>query len=277
MDINMDFVLLGFNTAILLAVLFALFKFKSIIASLSDQSVSNEIALEAIEGLATSIEESKLEIIKNRNLAQSLYKISSGEIVKDMKIASKANTEYLAKHNQKLIQATLTSLSTKIATLSGDTKTGLFGIKAVNQSNLERISELVQSLRIQNISELINELASHQELKIETEDSIKHLGECKITRIEDKQTGQDTQIFYENGNKSLSETYQGSSLKYRMEYNPTGLFVKGTEFDSDENPIFEYEYDEAGEVVCKHKYVYEQGVQPKKITTQYSEKEAACI
>ena len=270
MEINMDFVLLGLNGATLLAILFALFKFKNTTIQLNDLSASNDQVIKAIEQTA-------LEINKSRDIVLSRYKTSSSEFINGMNLTSKNNTDLLVKHNKQLIQSAFDSLSTKIANLSGDTKAGLFGIKIGNQSSLESLSELVQSLRIQNISELINELASHQELKLETEDSIKHLGECKVTRIEDKQTGQDTKISYVNGHKSISETYHEGSLKYRMEYSPTGLFIKGTEFDSSKNPIFEYEYDEAGEVVCKHQYVYEKSDdQPKKITTQYGEKEETC-
>jgi len=72
-----------------------------------------------------------------------------------MNLTSKNNTDLLVKHNKQLIQSAFDSLSTKIANLSGDTKAGLFGIKIGNQSSLESLSELVQSLRIQNISELI--------------------------------------------------------------------------------------------------------------------------
>ncbi|WP_422446803.1 MULTISPECIES: hypothetical protein [unclassified Endozoicomonas] len=112
-----------------------------------------------------------------------------------------------------------------------------------------QIGGLIQNLKIDNAVELTNSLANGKELTIENDDFVKHLGECKVSKIEDKSSGQTTEIIYEDNKKVASQTFADGALKYRMTFDDRGRMVKGEEFDDHENLIFEYQYNSAGEVV----------------------------
>lgn len=141
--------------------------------------------------------------------------------------------------------------------LEKNAKEQTFTNKQHQLSNLETLSSLIQNLRVQNLVELTNELAQHTELTVDTLDFVKHLGECKVVKIEDKNTGQVTQVYYENGIKHSSDTLQGEQLKYQMFYDQEGRLAKGIEFNSDQQISFEYVYDAAGEINERLEYVYD--------------------
>lgn len=141
--------------------------------------------------------------------------------------------------------------------LEKDAKKQTFINKQHQLSNLETMSSLIQNLRVQNLVELTNELAQHTELTLDTQDFVKHLGECKVVKIEDKHSGQVTQVYYENGIKHSSDTLQGEQLKYQMFYDQEGRLAKGVEYDADQQVSFEYFYDGAGEVNQRVEYVYD--------------------
>ncbi|BDY05510.1 hypothetical protein [Ferrimonas sp. YFM] len=113
---------------------------------------------------------------------------------------------------------------------------------------VEQLSERVQSLKISNAVDLTNALMEGRDLKVETEEFVKHLGECKVTAMEDKLSGQVTEILYEEGRKVASRTFEDGQLKYQIQFDEQGRAVKGEEYSSDGEVAFEYRYDLAGEV-----------------------------
>ncbi|RTR33240.1 hypothetical protein [Shewanella atlantica] len=161
-----------------------------------------------------------------------------------------ADLQHTASHLDIAIKRSQTELGKEANNL-------LFTHKQQQLSNLETLSSLIQNLRVQNLVELTNELAQHTELKVDTSDFVKHLGECKVVKIEDKHTGQMTQVYYENGIKHSSDTLQGEQLKYQMFYDLEGKLVKGIEYGDDQQVSFEYLYDDAGEISQRLEYVYD--------------------
>lgn len=123
-----------------------------------------------------------------------------------------------------------------------------FAGKQSSQATLEQLTAQIQRLRTDNLVSLTNELAQHQDLQLVTDDFIKTLGECKVTQIEDKHSGQMTRIYYEQNIKRRSDTFAGELLKYQMVFNEDGKPSVGREFDAKGNLVFEYTYDEAGEI-----------------------------
>lgn len=178
--------------------------------------------------------------------------------------------------NKELAQLIVSNLSNHITVTSANSevkllaqliniqdyqKTIAFSNKQEQLANLAQLSSLVQTLRIENIVEITNELSKHNELRVETPDFIKHLGDCKVLKIEDTYSGQFTQVFYENGIKRSTNTFSGEKLKYQMFYDETGKAQRGIEFDSDGNTIFEYIYDDAGEVSKRIEFNYDEAGQ----------------
>ncbi|GGP64147.1 hypothetical protein GCM10009347_32620 [Shewanella algicola] len=146
----------------------------------------------------------------------------------------------------------------------------LFTYKQQQLANLETLSGLIQNLRVQNLVELTNELAQHTELSVDTQDFVKHLGECKVVKVEDKHSGQVTQIYYENGVKHSSDTLLGEQLKYQMFYDHDGKLVKGIEYDEQQRVSFEYLYDAAGEINQRVEFAYDaNGKQAEPISKVY--------
>ena len=117
-----------------------------------------------------------------------------------------------------------------------------------------QIGGMIQNLKLANTVELTNALASGKELTIENGDLIQHLGECKVSKIEDKSTGQTTEFIYRDNKKVSSNTFADGAMKYRMTFDDLGKMVKGEEFDPQENLIFEYHYNSAGEIVDRIEY-----------------------
>lgn len=113
---------------------------------------------------------------------------------------------------------------------------------------MEQLTQQVQNLKISNAVDLTNALLEGRDLKVETEEFVKHLGECKVTAMEDKLSGQVTEILYQGGHKVASRTFEGGQLKYQIQFDDQGRAVKGEEFGSDGELAFEYHYDLAGEV-----------------------------
>ncbi|RTR39752.1 hypothetical protein EKG38_08115 [Shewanella canadensis] len=166
---------------------------------------------------------------------------------------------------QALLQASISDTGSQLNTaikrsqveLEKESNKLMFIHKQHQLSNLETLSGLIQNLRVQNLVELTNELAQHTELKVDTLDFVKHLGDCKVVKIEDKHTDQVTQVYYENGIKHSSDTLLGEQLKYQMFYDHEGKLVKGIEYSDDQQVTFEYLYDAAGEISQRLEYVYD--------------------
>ncbi len=123
-----------------------------------------------------------------------------------------------------------------------------FNQQQAKLSLLEQLTSQLQSLRTDNLVSLTNELAKHQELRIENDDFVKQLGDCKVTKIKDKHSGQISHLIYQDGLKQRSDTYAEEQLKYQMHFDETGKPQQGLEFDEQGNCIFEYHYNAAGEI-----------------------------
>lgn len=133
-----------------------------------------------------------------------------------------------------------------------------FDEKHQQLTHFEQLTKQLHTLRIENIVEMTNELGKHNELKVDSSDFIKHLGDCKVVKIEDKHTGQVTQVYYENGIKRSTDTFAGEELKYQMFYNESGKAERGIELNSQGNIAFEYIYDDAGEIGKRFEYSYDE-------------------
>jgi hypothetical protein len=137
-------------------------------------------------------------------------------------------------------------------------------------SSFEQLTSQVHTLRIENAVELTNALCKHQELKVNTDDFVKHLGDCKVLKIEDKLTGQYTLVTYENGLKTSTSTYAGEHLKYQMFFDEAGKAERGIELNAQGEIAFEYYYDKAGEVSKRIEFVYDTAhAEPKKVEKIY--------
>ncbi|TYL46652.1 hypothetical protein [Marinomonas sp. IMCC 4694] len=137
------------------------------------------------------------------------------------------------------------------------TKQGVFSNNQKHLETFEQLTNQVQMLRIENIVELTNELGKHKKLQVNSNDFIKHLGDCKVVKIEDKTTGQFTQIHYENGIKRSTNTFAGNNLKYQMFFDDTGKAERGIELNDKGEITFEYHYDVAGEINKRVEFNYD--------------------
>ncbi|SDJ52838.1 hypothetical protein SAMN04488540_10982 [Ferrimonas sediminum] len=173
------------------------------------------------------------------------------ELIKRMRSDSDANKQWLQglaesvnQHQQQSEQA-LNELAQAGERIQRQSE---FGRKQGERSMIEQLSGVIQALKIENAIELTNGLASGKELKVETADFIKHLGDCKVTRMEDKASNQVTEIIYNEGKKVASQTFADGLLKYQMTFDSDGKLTKGEEFDDQGNMVFEYQYNAAGEI-----------------------------
>ncbi|USD39145.1 MULTISPECIES: hypothetical protein [Ferrimonas] len=173
------------------------------------------------------------------------------ELLKQMGIDREANalavhgvTESIAQHHQQSQRA----LNELVQAGERNQKQNEFGRKQSEHSVIEQLSGVIQALKIENAIELTNGLANGKELKVETADFIKHLGDCKVTRMEDKASNQVTEIIYNQGKKVASQTFADGLLKYQMTFGSDGKLTKGEEFDDQGNIVFEYQYNAAGEI-----------------------------
>jgi hypothetical protein len=149
-------------------------------------------------------------------------------------------------------------------------KTQAFTTKQDRTSAFEQLSNLVQTLRVGNLTELTNNIAKQKNLTISTADFEKHLGDCKVVQMTDKHTGQVTRFNYEKGIKRSSDTLAGDTLKYQMFFDNEGKVSKGIEFNDNGDISFEYEYDKAGEIGKRNEYIYSDKAEaPKKIEKVY--------
>lgn len=218
------------------------------VAELNQQTVKNNTQqINLVEELSKST-------IQQNDSLQSIVKATGDNIEKGIQVLAKGSNEYL----QETLEAIKSLITSKIEALEKEQTTVSFKNKQDNLSNIEQLTSLINSLRINNLVELTNELAKHQELAVETDEFIKKLGDCKILKLEDKHSGQVTQIYYDDGIKRSSDTFAGDVLKYQMFYNASGKAEKGLELDTKGNVIFEYIYDDAGEINKKIESLYDE-------------------
>jgi len=175
---------------------------------------------------------------------------------------------------QKQINEAHDHLSNKVGSLSRELdrelKTQSFKIKQERTSAFEQLSSLIQTIRVENLSEITSNIAKQKNLKINTSDFEKHLGDCKVVQMIDKHTGQVTRFNYEKGIKRSSDTLDGDVLKYQMFFDDQGKVSKGVEFNDNGDITFEYEYDKAGEISKRNEYIYSNKTKaPKKLEKVY--------
>jgi|GEM_PF-3293702 len=124
-------------------------------------------------------------------------------------------------------------------------------------SNFHNTIKIINNLRLDNLINVSNEIQKYTSMTISDENFIKELGHCKVLRVTDKATNDITDVFYENGIKTHTETLNDGILKYSMQYNENGLQTEGLEYNDQGDVSFAYEYDLAGEVTTKIEYQYD--------------------
>ncbi len=146
------------------------------------------------------------------------------------------------KHQQKTSQEYIANLERNIINLV--------------QSTFHTMSQQVSNLKIDNYINTANKTLDFQEHTCENEFFIQEFGHCKIVKIIDKKDNSVTNIYYnENEKKSYTETFNENILIYSAHYENDKL-NRGCEYDSHANLIFEYFYNEIGEVIKKVEYLY---------------------
>lgn len=276
MEINLSivFALTGFGIA--LNVVFMLFLFKKVAmvevtAENKIQSNTNDLKQELSKLREVLSEKNEQSQLNNKKQAVALLKKSqeqTADITGAIDFSSKAiigmvnDLDNKLQTNQersdtelKLIEI---RLGQEISELIKQVNQAAFDEKHQQISHFEQLTKQLNTLRIENIVEMTNELGKHNELKVDSDDFIKHLGDCKVVKIEDKHTGQVTQVYYENGVKRSTDTFAGEELKYQMFYNEFGKAERGVELNNQGNIAFEYIYDDAGEVSKRVEYAYDE-------------------
>ncbi len=160
------------------------------------------------------------------------------------------------KHQQKATQEYITNLENNITNLV--------------ESTFHTMSQQISSLKIDNYVNTANKSVNTEEHKYENEFFTQEFGHCKIVKIIDKQDNSITHVYYdENEKKSYTETFNENSLTYSAHYKDDRL-NRGCEYDSKSNLLFEYFYNEIGEVIKKIEYLYaEDGTLEKTLETTY--------
>ncbi|WP_041671860.1 hypothetical protein [Sulfurospirillum barnesii] len=146
------------------------------------------------------------------------------------------------KHQQKATQEYITSLEQNITNLV--------------QSTFHTISQQILNLKIDNYVNTANKTLNSKEHIYENEFFTQEFGHCKIVKIIDKKDNSITNVYYnENGGKSYTETFNENILTYSAHYQDDRLH-RGCEYDSHANLLFEYFYNEIGEVTKRIEYFY---------------------
>lgn len=146
------------------------------------------------------------------------------------------------KHQQKATQEYITSLEKNITDLV--------------QSTFHTMSQQILNLKIDNYVNTANKTLNSYHHIYENEFFTQEFGHCKIVKIIDKKDNATTNIYYSDiGQKSYTETFCEKNLKYSAHYQNDKL-TRGCEYDSHANLLFEYFYNEIGEVVKKVEYSY---------------------
>lgn len=205
-----------------------------------------------------------LQQFNEKNAAQN---VADGKVLREqLNALFIQSTEHFNKSQKQLSDIVLANF----AELQKLAKQNSFSEQQQRLSSFEQLTSQVQSLRIDNAVELTNALCKHQELKVTTNDFVKHLGDCKVLKIEDKLTGQYTLVTYENGLKTSTSTYAGDSLKYQMFFDESGKAERGIELNTQGEIVFEYYYDQAGEVSKRIEFIYDSAnAEPKKVEKIY--------
>lgn len=255
---------------VIIAVL--LFGFVSLVINilLLRKSSSLEVQLSSQAARINDFEES-LKLVEE-NITKEVIELDDKlkNQLSDFDKSQKSTATELQTTTEQCSQAAIDTINESFASFNKRQAAYSFKNKQENLANFEQLTTLVQNLRVDNLVELSNELARHQDLSVENSEFVKSLGDCKVTRIKDKYSGQVTQIYYENNIKRSSDTFVGDTLKYQMFYNATGKPERGLEFNSTGLPIFEYCYDETGEVESQTAFEYDEaGKQVSKETTNY--------
>ncbi|MEA2019704.1 MAG: hypothetical protein U9N59_14785 [Campylobacterota bacterium] len=240
-----------------------------------------------------------------KEVNNSLIK-SEDNIIKALKIESKTTIHSQSNHFEKLFEdlssdtkSNLADTNLKLQTaINGEIKKvldsnskGLESLNILNskvQSNTHSFEKyqidnknqlensfqntvrLVNNLRLDNLINVSNEIGKYKNGIVEDEYFLQEVGSCKVIKFTDKQSKEVTEVYYnELGEKSHTQTFLEDNLKYEMKYL-SGLLSQGVEYDKQNQVIFAYEYNEAGEVSTKIEYEYDKsGKQTEKSKIKY--------
>jgi len=263
--------------------------YKKQFAELAEQSANNsesykQFLVDSTQNISTSINQlsdfqSNIQFENKELIKKVEAKVTAN--LEDMETTSAKHFEALKQEHkesnastQKQFSETHEHISNKVSSLSrvldSELKTQSFKTKQERTSDFEQLSSLIQTIRVENLSEITSNIAKQKNLKISTSDFEKYLGDCKVVQMTDKHTGQVTRFTYEKGTKRSSDTFAGDVLKYQMFFDNEGRVSKGVEFNDKGDIAFEYEYDKAGEIGKRSEYIYSAKTKnPKKIEKVY--------
>lgn len=101
---------------------------------------------------------------------------------------------------------------------------------------------------VNDIANDINSLGENDEVVVSKDGLIKHLTGFRVLRVEDQNNDHVTVFNYSGNQKVSSETTVDGVVKYKMTFDEFERPSLGIELDASGSPIFEYHYDESGEV-----------------------------
>lgn len=252
--------------------------------SANDFESYKQLLVDATQHISTSISHFSDEQSNLRNENKALSKEIKLLLTSNLEVIETSSAKYFTALNQgqkdnsvstqKQASEIYEHLSNKVGSLSRELdkelKAQSFKTKQERTSAFEQLSSLLQTIRVENLSEITSNIAKQKNLKIDTSDFEKYLGDCKVVQMTDKNTGQITRFNYEKGIKRSSDTLAGDVLKYRMLFDNEGKVSKGVEFNEKGDIAFEYEYDKAGEISKRNEYIYSTTTKtPKKIEKVY--------
>jgi len=136
-------------------------------------------------------------------------------------------------------------------------------------SNQVEITHKIDMIRLSNFINVTNEISKYKNGIEENDNFIKEIGFGKVVQIINKEDNEITKISYLNDNEYESKIFVNDIIKYLMQYENNTL-VKSSEYDKNHNIIFDYAYNEAGEITSKIEYIYDKNnKQIDKIETKY--------
>jgi len=244
MESTVIFIIVTF-VIILAAVLYVIEKIKE---NIKVNLEIKKLLIEKVSKLSKDIE--TLEINNSK-----LINISIEKINKNIEINNS---------NHQTILDELTKLNTNLSSSTQEVQKELISFEKYqinNKKNLENnyqnIVKLVNNLRLDNLINVSNEIGKYKNGIVEDEYFSQEVGFCKIIRFTDKNTNEITEVFYnEDGEKSHTETFKNDKLKYKMKYDNNTL-SEGFEYNDQQQIIFAFKYDQAGEVSSKIEYEYD--------------------
>ncbi len=130
--------------------------------------------------------------------------------------------------------------------------------------DMKELQRVLKLLRVQKMvaggvpSHVQSVSKTDEGLRIETPDSVHYLSAARVSKVEDKVSGQTTVFAYDDSDEKLSsETFENGLLKYRVHYDMQGAPCRSSEFDARGREVFLFEYNPFGELVSKQEVLYD--------------------